>query len=376
MIARIRLIGNQSMHPGSFCKYQSYYVKGFRSIEGVDFDITPFHSRLCASLYDSQIKGAHRLWSFCNNISLKNRSIEADHVGRYVCDMRSKQVKIAIDSADGRAIRDKEAFQWCDIYFKANKWEGVDYPAKVLPIVNGNGNLDNVKLNRIKDLRNQEKKIDLNFMAIVYASSNRDLFFNNIEHHIRLFEALAKLECKKFLKAIIPKQYPIEMMGEYLNRLDRAGVPWSYSWDGMSSEQFWRHLAEAKVVFQRPGKHACISWRMIELLCMGACIAYDLALFPNWPVPLIADRNYIDCGCGLGRDNSLPPIERYNAIIGSIEKLLADDRKMETMREYNRHYFDHHANPQSVANYILNTVRRYDKNPQPSTEFVPMELIA
>lgn len=368
MVTRVKLIGNQCVRPGAFYKYQNYYVKGLEQTGAVSLDIIPFYSKWCAHFHKKQIKVAHRIWQLCNKISLCKRSAEADHVGRYLFDVGAESVKVAIDAADGRLVRDKQAYDWCDIYFKANKWEGVDYPAKVMPIVNGNGGLDEVKLNQIKHMRHQEKKVDLNFMAIIYASSNPKVFFNNIEHHTRLFETLSAIKCSKFLKAIVPKNYSVDIMKDYLKRLDRAGVPWSFSWDGMSSQQFWSHLAESRIVFQRPGKHACISWRMIDLLCMGACVVYDLSPFPNWPVPLAADRNYIDCGCGLHRDDSLPPIERYAAIARVIENLLEDNDAMAAVRANNAVYFDRYASPRSVADYVLDSVDRFSKTRRLSVE--------
>jgi hypothetical protein len=372
MITKIQLIGNQCINPRGFYKYQSYYIQGLKEIDKVNFSIVPIYSRLFASLATNQIKGAPRLWRFCNTLARNQCSIESNHVGRYIFDLGSDTIKVGIDVADGKAIRDMQAYEWSDIYFKANKWERLKYPGKVFPIINGNGVLNESKINQIKQFRNRKKEIDLIFMTVIYASTSTKRFFTNIEHHVRLFETLAKLDCNKILKAIIPKQYSTQMIGNYLKRLDRAGVPWSHTWDGMSSLDFWDHLAKARLVFLRPGKHACISWRMIDLLCMGACVVYDLKPHPNWPIPLVSGKNYMECGCGLDMEENLPSHDRYNRIVRVIEQSLKDKNKMETIRRNNRCYFDRYATPKSIASYILETVKTYHTDSRQLTEFIPV----
>ena len=358
-IVRIRLFGHLCENAGTFRPYQNYFVQGFRQLVGVDFGLAPAYADFCYRLTDRRIRGAYWAWDLLNSIANKRRSVEADHVGRYVFQFNSNSIKVCIDSADGKDIRDTLAYDWSDIYFKTNKWTNYNYPANVLPLTNGNGLLTAEKIAQIKLRRKRDKEIDLIFMTNIYESSNKDVFHNNIEHHVRLFETLARLDCTKFLKAVIPAGLPDNVMGKYLARLDRAGVPWSRSWDGMSSLEFWDNLARAKLVFLRPGKHGSISWRMTDLLCMGACIVCDLAPYPEWPVPLVAGRNFVDCGCGLGRDESLPPIERYNNIRAVIERLLLNQSTMDDVANENRDYFDAHGSPSSVADYIVNTVKRW-----------------
>jgi hypothetical protein len=369
MITKIRLIGNQCVNPGEFYKYQRYYIQGIKKINEINFSIVPKFSKFFASLSANQIKGVNRLWYLCNSVSKKHKSIESNHVGRYIFYLDTDTVKVAIDVADGREIRDLQAYEWCDIYFKANKWDHLKYPEKVLPIVNGNGFLTKQKITQLKQYRNREKELDLIFMTVIYASSSSQHFYTNIEHHVRLFEVLAKLNCRKFLKAIIPRQYTTQMIGKYLDRLDRVGVPWSYSWDGMSTQDFWDHLAKAELVFLRPGKHGCISWRMIDLLGMGSCVIYDANPHPVWPVPLANDKNFVSCDCGLSLNEQLPSHDHYIKINQIIEALLNDRRKREAIRRNNRNYFDQYATPSGIAKYIFKTVKNYHINAQQSVEF-------
>jgi hypothetical protein len=372
MITQIQLIGNQCANPRQFYKYQSYYIQGLKEMDEVNFSLIPIYSRFFASLAANQVKGAPQLWRICNSLAKNQCSIESNHVGRYIFDLGSDTVNVGIDVADGKEIRDMRAYEWSDIYFKANKWERLRYPRKVFPIINGNGLLNEFKINQIKQFRNRKKEIDLIFMTVIYASTSGKHFYTNIEHHIRLFEALAELDCSKILKAIIPKQYSTQMLGKYLKRLDRAGVPWSHTWDGMSSSEFWDHLGKARVVFLRPGKHGCISWRMIDLLCMGACIVYDSKPHPNWPVPLVSGKNYVECGCGLDMEENLPPHDRYIGITRVVEQLLENNDKMDNIRKNNRCYFDQWATPKSIADYILKTAKTYQVDSRRSAEFIPV----
>lgn len=346
-------------NPMALYNYQRYYMEGFKAIDGVNFDISPFSSKPFAKLVEWKVKGSSRMWkgfaSVTNAISTEKRSIESDHVGRYIINIGGKLVKVAIDSADGRNIRDPRAFDWADFYFKANKWPSVDYPAKVHAIVNGNGLLDSRKIDFLKTLRNQEAKIDLIFISRVWSSPEGSGFFNGIEHQIRLFETLASLDCSKKLMAIIPPQYSPKMMDKFLVRLDSAGVLWTYRM--IPASTLWTSLAEAKIVFLRAGMHLCIPWRMLDLLCMGLCIVYDRAPYPQWPVPLLPGKNYMDCDCGLGPEQSLPSNENYVRIKEVIESLLFDNPTIERIRKNNCEYFDASACPQEVARYIIDTVQ-------------------
>lgn len=365
MTIKVRLSGDYCRKPGTFHEYQHYYTQGFRQIGGLDFNLEPALVKICFRLLDKKIRGAHRAWSIHNWLFSRHRAIEADHVGRYLFEVDAKPIRVALDAHDGWKIRDQQAYQWCDIYFKTNKWTNRSYPPNVYPLLNGNGLLNSRKITYLKHLRNREKEIDLIFITKIYASTRKEVFYNNIEHHVRLFEILASLDCSKILKAIIPPEYPYEKIRPYLDRLDRAGVPWSYSWEGMNSFEFWDHLAKSRIVFLRPGKHGCISWRMLDLLCMGACIVSDLSPYPNWPLPLVPELNFVHGGCGLGPDESLPPLECYNGIRYVIDRLLSDQARMNAIRGNNSDYFDRHGTPASVASYIIDTVKNWKNSQNP-----------
>src|SRR5205085_12690641 len=92
------------------------------------------------------------------------------------------------------------------------------------------------------------------------------------------------------------------------------------------------------------------------LLCMGACIAYDARPIPNWPEPLVSDLHYVDCGT-LDRADPHAPTTHYERLVPTLESLLADEQRMQRLRAAAGAYFDEHAAPERVADYVVGTVR-------------------
>ena len=339
--------------PSTYYTYQKYYLQGLKATWGVTCEISPFSSKILAYLRDANVRGVDWIWKRITELH-SNRSEKSNHVGRYSVEIDSNRFNVVIDDADGKGIRDEDALNWSDIYFKANKWPDLEYPMKVYPIVNGNGKLDFNKINAIKNHRHTEKKVELVYMSKLW--SRPDCFENIVEHQVRVFEVLAELDCTKHLRAIVFKD-PQNKLSKYLKRLDAAGVEWSHSWGDINSAVFWNELAGAKIVFQRSGNHHCISWRMTDLLCMGACIVMDKSPYPQWPVPLEHGKHFVNCDCGFAPDYSIPPKERYRNITRAVEELLKDEEAQYQYRKNSREYFDHYATPQKVAAYVLDTLK-------------------
>ena len=357
----IQLLSNYCVTPGRLIASQNYFLMGFHEIPEITITVEPGFGRLFYKLYQKKVKGALRSWNLCNSLVYRNCYRQADRAGRYIFNIQGRPVKVVVDVWDDREILDQDALAWSDIFFKVNMWPAETYPAKVHPLVNGNGRLNPQKLALLNALRGSAKVYDLNFMSVVWFWPNDNRMHNLIEHHVRTFEALSRVDCRKKLLAVIPSYWPKHSQRELKNclaRLDRAGVPWQYTWEGVSSEALFKSLAASRIVFLRPGNALCISWRMIDLLCLGACIAYDGLPFPNWPVPLKAGEHFYDCDCRITGDYSIPPLEQYRNINAVIENLLASPQKIETISANNRAYFDNHATPQKVAAYILDTVQK------------------
>lgn len=311
--------------------YQKYYLLGLEREADLRLEGLPFPASLGRGA-NAKIRLAYRL----------NRGSVPGHVGRYEAD----GVRFAIDAHDGRAVRDPEALAWSDVYFKANRWPGDDYDAKVLPVVNGNGLVDRRRLAHLRSLRGAEKTVDVAYISNVWGGR---------EHSLRVFERLARLDCTTDLLAVFPDGVPAEQDRANMERMRAAGV-------GVTAEpvppgELWRRLARARLVPLRAGKHLCVSWRMIDLLAMGACIVYDALPPPRWPVPFEAGVHVADCGIDRPDDTEAAPEAEYDKVPATIERLLAASDEQARLREAAARYFDEDAAPEQVARYVLGALK-------------------
>jgi hypothetical protein len=270
-----------------------------------------------------------------------SRGSDEAYVGRYECD----GVRFAIDAHDKREVRDPEALAWSDVYFKSNRWPGDDHGPKVLPIVNGNGLLDRRKIAHLRALREAPKEVDVAYVSNVWGGR---------EHSLRVFERLAELECSKDLLAIFPEGFPPGEDAENMERLHARGI--AVTREPVPPRELWRRLVRARLVPMRAGKHLCWSWRTIDLLAMGACIVFDALPPPRWPVPVEAGVHVADCGIARPEDTEAAPEAEYDKVAATIEALLAAPDEQQALRTAAARYFDEHAAPARVAEYVVRLV--------------------
>lgn len=315
--------------------YQKYYLLGLEEQARLSFRGGPLVARLAPSARLA-VAAVYRLRS----------GGERGHVGRYLAELDGRTIPFAIDAHDGRAVRDPEALEWADVYFKANRWPGDRYDPKVEPVVNGNGLLDRGKIERLRGLRGAPKEVDVAYVSNVWGGR---------EHSLRVFERLAALDCSKDLLAIFPRGFPPEEDEANMARLRDQGIP--VTRDPVPPQELWRRLARARVVPLRAGKHLCFSWRTIDVLALGACIVFDALPPPRWPVPLEAGRHVADCGIARPDDTEAAADEEYDKLAPQIEALLRDEPRAAALRREAATYFDTHAAPGAVAGYVLATLR-------------------
>ena len=266
------------------------------------------------------------------------------HVGQYVLSDSSHrpayEVGFLIDAHDKPEIRSPQLLEWGEVYFKRSYWPGREYPSKVRPIASGSPTVPG-RIELLRELRSIEKEWDLVHVSKIWGGR---------EHNIRLFEALSKLHCRKYLYAILVQ----ESDKQYADRLDKAGVRWGFH--EIPLVDFWQLYASSRLVMVRAGKHLAVPGRVVELLAMGACPVFDHDPFPRWPVALENGANYLSLEIARPPDLSPGPVEDYERIPDMIEKMLRNDRLLEQVRENNRHYFEQHASPSAVGEYIINTL--------------------
>jgi hypothetical protein len=326
-------------------RYQRYYLLGLGEVASVSLEGLLPLVRLVPGA-DRRIRAIYELHA--GRLARLGRALGArtmGHVGRYEAELPGGTVRFAIDAHDGREIRDPDACEWSDVYFKANLWPDHVYPPHVVPIVNGNGLLNRRYLALLRSLRGRPKKTDVVFISNVWGGR---------EHNVRLFEELARLDCVTDLLAIFQGGFDEDETRAYMERLERAGVPTTRA--PLAPTELWRRLARAKLVVFRAGKHLCVPWRMLDLLCMGACVVFDSPPPARWPVPLAEGRNYVDCGIERPLGTEPAPAGHYARIVPTIERVLADEPFAVSIREANATYFDHYAAPARVADYVLETI--------------------
>jgi hypothetical protein len=340
-ISYIPLIANT--HPKNLSIYQFYYLYGFEQYGapvrfpwnrfGIEYRIrsSEIGKRLIRNRYDL--------------VQSPDGSVGLGEVGTYLLRENGAEIKFAIDASDHGHVVSQAAYDWCDVYFKGTKWENRQYGPKVRPLVFGHNYMTKALFRTLKSYRTTAKTVDLVFI-------NRIL--GGAEHNVRLFETLGALRCRKMLICIA---YGHETP-EQLDRLRAAGVtvrPW------LSQERFWEEMSRGRLAFNRSGRSLCIPWKMSALLCMGAATVFDDRPRPNWPVPLVPGRHYINCDLGLpderGSREQLAPID-YSKVTATVEAALADPAMVAAVARESADYFDRHASPVRVADYIVDVCRR------------------
>ena len=265
------------------------------------------------------------------------------YVGRYVFDTGDRRIRFAIDPHDNRKIASGPIFDWCDVYFKSNKWVSEKYPSKVLPLVNGNGLHSRRTLSLLRSLRHTPKEYDFVMISRLGAG---------VEHNLKVFESLSRLRCRKLLIAILYSEHGHDT---YAKRLEGYGVTCIRR--NLPPRELWSILARSRVNFLRLGAKYCIPWRMIDLLCMGACVVLDRYPCSDWPVPLENLVNFMACF-----NRSAAPGEEsdYARVAKTVEHLLDSPEHVRAIAANNATYFDRFAAPTMVANYIVESLLSCD----------------
>jgi len=341
-------LGNQL---DAWNKYQSHYAMGLRMLPGVRFRYGSLVDGVLASVWEHGWRGASAGWRVAAKLRSDPRSERATFVGRYTIQFaaRDTPLRVAIDAHDGRDIRDRDAYDWSEIYFKSSYWPSLEYGPKARPLICGHGALDRARIARLVGLRHQRRDLDLVFVAKLWSGRPGAAYWNAVEHVVRTFETLAELKIRSHLRAVVPRGQPVPR--PFLQRLSNAGVP--VAADDISIEELWKATSTSRLAFLRQGKHLGISWRMIDHLALGACTVFDHAPYPQWPVPLRAGGEFMDCGCGLGADDSLPDPADYERIAENVMALLADPDRVAESRRAAGAYFDEHAAPARIARYFI-----------------------
>ncbi len=366
MVLSVSVDFGDCLRPAVHYAYQRYFIEALSAQPDVDVRFTPLESRWLATLLDHRVRGAHTMWTTLAEYRAQHKAIGSDRSVRYTFRFDDQRtLKVIIDPSDTRHVRYPAGLDWCDLYFKTNRWCHEQYPDKVRPLPNANGTLDRAAIAQLARLRNVERSRDLLYWTKIWepGADTRAAHYSEaathavVEHQLRLFEALAAVNCDKDLLAVVPNDLRVISSADATRRLQSCGVRCQSSWGAIDTQRLWQGLASAKLVFLRPGNHLCLSWRMHDLLAMGACVLYDGIPQPRWPAPLEAGTHYLEGGCGLAADFSLPEDWRYAALGSKVAALLADPRQLHAVRAAAAAYFDAHLTPSGIYTHLVQTMK-------------------
>jgi hypothetical protein len=346
-------------------RYQRYYYIGFKELLGSSNVTLKPISQLCWRYFWRVIdyRGIIKPDRYISVLLQQYRDYYQRHntfVSQYILmPQNGKETKFAIDSHDSPKISSLDILDWSDYYFKSNMWHNIEYPSKVLPCVNGNGFISKDDIAYLSTKRNSGKECDIAFISRIWGGR---------EHNIRLFEQISRIDCKKTLLAIFTKVHDKKLSDEtvsFKKRLDKCKVEWKET-RGIENvykkKELWDILSQSRLVIVRAGKHLCIPWRMIDLLCLGSCIVYDTEPFPNWPVSIKQNDNFISLNLRRPINGDPAPNEDYEKIPELIENALGNQHLQNSIRKNNEMYFVNHASPHRVAMYVINTIEQLSNN--------------
>ncbi|MDO6461207.1 hypothetical protein Q4485_10910 [Granulosicoccaceae sp. 1_MG-2023] len=358
MLNRIEVLLDRARSP-VFCYDRTrYFLDALERYSDARFRYRPLSAEFMAPLRAMNVRGAHGVWERIGRLTEDNLQLSeaSNHIGQFHFVFDDVTVNVAIDTADGRSLHDQSILDWSDVYFKCNYWPDLSYPDKVLPLINANGTLSPAKVRHLRGLRGHRKDYDLIYWSRIWASPGSVADNNGVEHNIRMFETLAKAPGNNNLLAVFPNDLTDNSLDCYRKRLDVAGVRWQNGWGPIKSADLWNSLAAARLNFLRPGNHLCVSWRMMDLLCMGAGIIVDGAPYAEWPEPLRDQINFIDGGCTLDPDYNLPEDSTYDRLLERVAAAVENPDLINSLSTNNAEYFDQYAAMPKLAGYIINAV--------------------
>jgi hypothetical protein len=266
-------------------------------------------------------------------------------VGQYLVTTESAERRICVDSTDYPTLPSEELVRWGDLYFKSNRWPSHDYPANVLPLING----DPLILRRIGSLRRARqtpKRWDVCFVVRVWGGRDAT---EAIEHNVLLLESLNKAQASKMLIAYLVAGDVAALS----RRLRAAGIRCRRH--SVRAGRLWEMMAQSRLNVIRLGMHSCIPWRMTGALAMGACVVLDQPPRSYWPVPLSVNDNFLSLGLRTV-DSALAASGLYEAVPEKIAAWLAEPEMVQRMQLMNADYFDRFVDPVKVGAYILDSV--------------------
>ncbi len=346
-------------------RYQEYYQTGLKQYlhsQGVDLRFLsrthfPTFLKVLRRVRDAstlrQVLRSHS-GTMGEYLDWVARHIGAQHtpsaslVGEYLFWLDAlRSAKVCIDTHDSGTINSPSLLEGCDIYLKTNYWKGYDYDPRVRPFYVCNP-VVLPHIDELKAMRRQPPVFDLCFLVRVWGGQTG---MEGIEHCMRLLEAVAKVRAKKFLLA----ELLIGDTDAQARRLGMSGIPTTTRRFGL--KQLWQVTAQSRLNVTRLGNHHCMSWRMTDLLALGACTVLDQHPKTLWPAPFVAHQHYYSLNATTSNEEPVAPDSYYAMIPEMVEELLAQRELQEDIRRHSAEYFDHYLRPIRIGAQIHDLLR-------------------
>lgn len=346
-------------------RYQEYYQTGLRQFlrsQGLDLRV------LCRTHFPTVLKVLRRVRDASTlRRVLGSRVVAvgeyldwvAQHVGAQTAPSASLvgeylfwldalcSAKVCIDTHDSGAINSPSLLDGCDLYLKTNYWAGQRYDPRVRPFYNCNPVIL-PHIEKLKALRECPPVFDLCFYVRVWGGPSG---IEGVEHSIRLLEAMAKVRAKKFLLA----ELVIGDTEAQARRLRLSGIPTITARFGL--KQLWDVTARSKLNISRLGNHHCMSWRMTDLLALGACTVLDQHPKTLWPARLVPNQHYYSLNATTSNEDPVASDSHYAMIPEMVQELLGQPNLHEDMKRESAQYFDRYLHPIRIGAQIHDLLR-------------------
>lgn len=345
-------------------RYQEYYQTGLRQylrLCGSDLRIshhTPFPTFLkrLRRLRDASTLRRLLKWGavpFGQSLDWVARHTGAQHtpsaslVGEYTIWLNSAcRRNVCIDGHDSGTVNSPALLQSSDVYLKTNYWKDHEYDPRIRPFYNCNP-IVLPHLPQLEAMRGLSPIFDLCFVVRVWGGPTG---MEGVEHCMRLLEAVAKVRAKKFLLA----ELLIGDTDAQARRLRMSGIPTTTR--RIDLQQLWDVTARSRLNISRLGNYHCMSWRMTDLLALGACTVLDQHPKTLWPVPLIPNHHYYSLDATTSNADPVALDRSYAVIPERLEELLSRRHLHEEMRRHSAEYFDHCMHPLQIGRQIHDLV--------------------
>jgi hypothetical protein len=267
-------------------------------------------------------------------------------VGQYQFYFDGAQARVCLDASDSGNICSPELLEQSDVYLKTNYWKGRLYDSRVVPFYNGNP-LILPHIGRLRSMRSRPPEYDFCFVVRVWGGRDE---VEGVEHNIRLLEAAARAPGRKFLHAYLVAGDTAALE----ERLRKQGITCSTA--PLPLKELWRIAAVSRLNMIRLGMHACVPWRMIDLLALGACPVLDQPVLTVWPEPMREGVHFLHLGAVATPGACMANERAYSDIPARLEQFLTDDRLVREIRANAADYFDRHLAPEAVGRCFFETV--------------------